>query len=379
MTQIIIATILAGGNREALIGAAIDSVIGFVDEILLVNTGPSAEVAVAQEFARNSGKVRTVRYPFGVFDCATARNFAIDSAAGRGATWVVMLDTDERLVVPEDVDVRAALAETDAECVMVFADAHGDDYAKARFLRVPSPTFARYEDPVHEDYRSPGSIVFMNRVKFVEVPKSADERKASAERVARIAREWLAREPQSARAWMHLGCALSSLGDTAEAARAFYRCAEHTKRPEEEAWASFREGGCRSDLGAHDIALDCAVHALALTPYIPEPAFLAAWATMRADRPYDALAWADMAIALGSMATMPRATPTTGAYRVAAAWWEGPWLVRAYALNALGLIDLRDHAIAMHEKARELRGAPMADAEKLELRARFDEDEAEGA
>lgn len=372
----IIATILAGGNREALIGAAIDSVIGFVDEVLLVNTGPSAERAVAQEFARNPGKVRTVRYPFGAFDCATARNFATDTAAGRGATWVVMLDTDERLVVPEDVDLRAALAATDAEVVMVFADGRGDDYAKARFLRVPSPSFARYEDPVHEDYRSPASIVFMNRVKFAEVPKSAEEQAASTARVERIAREWLEREPQCARAWMHLGCALAAQGELVAAAKAFFKCVAYTKRPEEEAWASFREGGCLSDLGDQDEALGAALHAAKLTPYIPEPAFLAAFASLKDGRPFDALAWADMAIALGSMATVPRVTPTTGAFRVAAAWWEGPWIVRAHALHELGLHELRDHAARMVEVAREKRGAPMSDAEKLEWRATFDEAEA---
>lgn len=376
MQQRIIVTILAGGNRENVIAGAIDSVIDFADEILLVNTGPSAGKACAQEFERNPKKVRTVRYPFGVFDCATARNFAVDVATDRHASWVCMLDTDERLVT-DGVDIRAALAETDAECVMVFADGQGNDYAKARFLRVPSPTFARYEDPVHEDYRSPGSIVFMNRVKFVELPKSPEALAATTRHIESVAREWIGREPKCARAWMHLACALSNQGKTLEARDAFFECAMLTKRPEEEAWAKFREGQCWTDLGHHDEALMCALDAAKLTPYIPEPLFLAAWAALKDGRPLDACAWADCAIALGSLATVPRVTPTTGAFRVAAAWWEGPWLVRAHALHELGLHELRDHAVRMIEAAREKRGAPMSDGEKLELRARFDEDSAE--
>jgi tetratricopeptide (TPR) repeat protein len=217
----------------------------------------------------------------------------------------------------------------------------------------------------------------MSRVRFVEVAKSPEEKAESVDRIARIAREWLDREPQCARAWMHLGCALAAKGEPESAGDAFDSCHAYSDRPEEKAWALFREGGCESDLGRQEAAIRCAVLAAQLTPYIPEPFFLAAFASLKADRPFDALAWADAAIALGSMATVPRVTPTTGAFRLAVAWWEGPWIVRAHALDALGLAELRDHATRMVETARELRGDPMTDAEELVWRTTFDASEAD--
>ena len=119
-TPKIVAVILAGGNREALIMGAVASLIGYVDEIVLMVTGPSAEAAVDTVLSHHVACPVTPDRRYYVhgdrFDCASARNAGLDAARERGADWILGLDTDERMIWG-DVDIHDALAHADADII----------------------------------------------------------------------------------------------------------------------------------------------------------------------------------------------------------------------------------------------------------------------
>jgi tetratricopeptide (TPR) repeat protein len=76
-------------NEEQFIGACIDSVRSFVDEIVVVDTGSTDRTV---ELARERG-ARVEHFEW-INDFAAARNYAVDAAI---SDWILMLDADEEL------------------------------------------------------------------------------------------------------------------------------------------------------------------------------------------------------------------------------------------------------------------------------------------
>src|SRR5687768_8592724 len=147
----IISTTLTGSNRE-IIADALRSVVDWVDWCLVIDTGISDDtLEIARAVVGDKLVVR--RFPWRD-DFAAARNFALDAAAETGASWAVMLDTDERIDLNEG-DIRVMLGGTDGSALYV---KHVDGtYGKERFFRLPAR--GHYAGPTHEAFIRDGNRV----------------------------------------------------------------------------------------------------------------------------------------------------------------------------------------------------------------------------
>ena len=130
----IVSTTLTGSNAD-IIGAALKSVVAYVDYCVVIDTGATDDTMnVAAEVA--GAKLRTAQFVW-CNDFAAARNFALEQATALGATWAVTVDTDERIIT----DRASAWKELDR-----FLDGVGEvrasdklgTYTKERFIRLPS-------------------------------------------------------------------------------------------------------------------------------------------------------------------------------------------------------------------------------------------------
>lgn len=364
---------LCGGKDRHLVAPeAALSIIDIVDHLILIRTEESADetIQVLLAMPELAGMCSVSEFP-GSFDfCCDGRNFALAEAArfceveseppASTSCWQVHIDTDERMQ-SNGLDIRQALAAVDCDVDAVLLRNDKGEYPKARFIRLPA--IGKWTSPFHEDYIGCESFVEMNIAKFSELPKSQEEQGEKMVTLERLSREWIEREPKLARVRMHLGNTLLYFRRYEEAAAEFIKCAELSEYDEERAWALFRAGECSNERGLHREAIKLCSESMATCPYFPEAPFLAAFAAYNAGRHFDALAWADVAIALGKTTQLARVLPTRTGFSLQVAHWEGPWRLRALALADLetafsgdpSIKQAREQAEQMAEKAEKER------------------------
>lgn len=84
------------GSSSDIIGDALLSAVGWVDRIVLIDTGiKDSTLKIAKKIVGNKLAIKTMTWPGSFSD---ARNKALQIAADEGGTWGVFLDTDERFV-----------------------------------------------------------------------------------------------------------------------------------------------------------------------------------------------------------------------------------------------------------------------------------------
>jgi glycosyltransferase involved in cell wall biosynthesis len=92
-------------NEAGRLGRCLESVAGFADELVVVDTGSSDDtVAVAEG---HGARVERIPWPG---DFAPARNQALEWVRG---SWVLVLDADEQLLEGAKEPLRALMAEPD--------------------------------------------------------------------------------------------------------------------------------------------------------------------------------------------------------------------------------------------------------------------------
>jgi tetratricopeptide (TPR) repeat protein len=87
------------------LGSCLESVAGFVDEAVVVDTGSVDDTAAVAE--RHGATVHRIAWPG---DFAPARNQALELVSG---DWVLVLDADERLLPEARAPLRALMAQPD--------------------------------------------------------------------------------------------------------------------------------------------------------------------------------------------------------------------------------------------------------------------------
>jgi glycosyltransferase involved in cell wall biosynthesis len=92
VTQPSVSACLIVKNEEKFLDGCLRSVVGHVDEIVVVDTGSSDR---SRDIARSHGAV-LLEFPWRD-DFAAARNFGLEAATG---DWILYIDADERLEVP---------------------------------------------------------------------------------------------------------------------------------------------------------------------------------------------------------------------------------------------------------------------------------------
>ncbi len=353
VTEKIVATILSG-NNEGIVADAVRSVIDWVDEILLIDTGiTDGTVGLVKELAGE--KFRQTQFIW-CNDFALARNTALEKAAARGATWALTIDTDERLVVdgfrmPDEL--RSLLAGEQQVLAWLVADRNGG-YAKERLIRVP--TKLQWKGRTHETLigASTRQRKVLSGVRFYEIAKTPEAFRRKLERDLVILQEETCEKPDNARWWYYLGQTLDGLQRRREAADAYRHCATLNGWAEEAAWACYQAAKCLCDLKEFRQAIETCAFGLARQPGSPELAWLAGFCCFQMGEHRNAIHWEQMAIALGNVEGAKAGERRIG-FRHLPGWYEGPYDVLRFVYRRLGMHDAARDAEETYKRALRMR------------------------
>ena len=332
------------GNNEALIGDAIQSVVGWVDQCLVIDTGVTdRSLEVARRVAGDKYVER--KFPW-VRDFSAARNFALDAAHELGADWAINVDTDERIELRGE-ELRQLCEKAPEGVLMMFDGTH--TYAKERVFRLPIRV--RYTGPTHEAYEAfKVGAKTLEKARFVELPKTPEEYRRKFERDVDILSEFTGKHPDSARYFYYLGDSLQNLGRQEEAVVAYRRCAALRGWNEESAWACYRCAEALLQLKRPRDAIDECAAGLARHAGIAELAWLAGFAAWQLGDAEQCVFWALMAVPMGQYKGNFKLARRIS-FRNPAALYEGPYDLLRFALRRLGDAAGADEAERHYQQA----------------------------
>jgi tetratricopeptide (TPR) repeat protein len=318
---------MLAGNSEAIAADAAASVIDFVDELCLIDTGITDDT-VGMVLNVAGDKLHVEKYTW-IDDFGDARNFAITCASERRATWAVTIDTDERLSF-SGYKTRTKLHQAlEASDVWLVPQQNGT-YAKERFIRIP--TDALWRGRVHEALCGVEERRTLPGCSFSEMPKTAASYSAKLERDLSVLLEEVAIHGDNPRWHYYLGQTLESLGETRRAIDAYDNCIMLDGWADESAWACYTAARCCSTLGEYKQAEKFCAAGMTRKPSMPELPWLAGWCCYKRGAYEDAIAWSGIAISVGGKT----ARHDSGMFVYSPAWWEAPYDVLRWAYKATG-------------------------------------------
>jgi tetratricopeptide (TPR) repeat protein len=355
--------ILAGGNREDKIGAAVESALGLVDTIILIDTD-AADAAIVVVRGMIGTRCVVVKLPDGMTSTSERRTFCLAVAHELGFDACILLDTDERLIWCDANEVWSEVErarEHGAYWCMTWNDLDaigGNSYPKARFFWLPA--VGRYDGIAHEAFvaNTPGAL--LKSVTFHEVPKTPSELEALTLSVAETMRTEIRKEPGNSRWHFYLADSLCHHGRFDEAIESFRTAALLTGWDEERDWSWYRIALIYGEQRRYAEAIE----ALQIGGVnIPEQAWYLAYCCHRSGQNDRAVYWAQKS---ARIAEEQRDRLRIGfSYRFAQ--FEGPFNVLDHAYRALGETKLADEAKRKTEEMIALRrsGLPCSVREKL--------------
>jgi tetratricopeptide (TPR) repeat protein len=350
----IAAAILSGGGREAWIGNAIASVLGFVDGVVFIRTDASADEAirVGVEICEKHGLAHNVIEfpgPYIKTSAADGRNLCLSYAHELGYGAVVLIDTDEELRV-HGVDVRKLIATSKRRVFETLSEGPLFPYPKDRFFKLPAT--GKFIGRLHEWYES-DELRQTTLVTFWEQPKSREDADARSMQMLEQCDEWIADEPDNFRPRMYRAECLASLGDYAAARPAFIDASPFATSADERGWMYVRAGMCDARCGNLAASEWTAIQGMAYAPHMPELAWLCAFAHHQMNNWRNALSWANMAIALGPSTNLAIGMPARSGFGYPPALGYAPWGIRRDALRALAEVSEGEAADRMRAAADE--------------------------
>lgn len=330
---------IANSQSKSVVGEALRSARGIVDKFLVLDTGLDSETLSAIETTTNEAPNYaqvTVSVPHAWTDFSSARNAALDFGRESGADWIIMLDTDERLVCPNPNKLSLALERATADMLLVRST--DGAYHKEKIFRASAIKRVRYTGPTHEvplggtqEELDPAVLTFW------ELPKNPDQLRAKFSRDVVMLADHVA-DPihaADARWWYYLGDSHAGLGEMDKAIACFTRCLELREaagQPSDEgAWAAFRAAEIYTGSDRHHECLALCARGLAMDAQTSELAWLASVASWRLGRSEQACAWAVMSAAMGRHQGF---APKRYGFTRQDALWENPYDVLRYALPA---------------------------------------------
>lgn len=330
--MLLCAVILAGGNRESVIGGAIGSVSSVVDHFAIIDTGESANAAVA--VAREMLGDRCTVFEFKEeFDCATARNFGLDCAGSLGSEWALMLDTDERIVGKIE-DIPRFLREI-KQNVALLNDAAWS-YNKTKFVRLPRK--GSWQGFPHEAFVTDEAGALPMWLSFRELPRTPEEEQVRAQWIELQCRKGLERDPGNARLHFYRADSLSVLGQLDGAVVEFLEASRLSKWADEIDWCHYRTARIRYAQGRHADALNVC---FASSMRTPELLWFSAVCSATLDNATNALVLAARA---AETAEKQRTFERMG-FCERYAWFEGPHEVMSWVFKATGDTEREQEAI----------------------------------
>lgn len=337
-------------SREDEIAGALRSVVDHVDRVLVVDTGASDRTLErAKDVAGDKMTVERHRW----VDFSAARNVGLEAAERLGASWVLIVDSDERLDFGK-TDLRDALRRTKDD--VLFIETADGSYPKEKLVRANRNV--RFVGPTHEAVIG-GARGVLRGATFSELPKSFAQLALKFERDLHLLEAYSNEHPGDPRWHLYLGMTYEGLERLEEAAAAYERCAELRKTGVEAAWSRFKQAEVLSELGRHGAAIQAAARGLAADASYAECAWIAAHASLARGRKDQAASWAHMAVSIGYYAGngVERIH-----FRYLPALYELPYEVLRSALPT---------ATHRAEAARHFRAAKLA---RIRSGMRFDDD-----
>lgn len=209
-------------DEAAVIDACLASLVGVVDEIVVVDTG-----------SRDDTVERARRYPVSLHsfawadDFSAARNFAIAQASG---DWILYIDADERLELPAP-DVWARAIGDDGKLgwrVRLYPRVGWTAYAELRLFR--NDPRIRFRGVIHEGVHAAIAEVRKTDPRDIGLCEIAlrhvgyeGSQQHKVPRNLGLLRAYLADHPDRSYCWWHLGETLLLAGDEDEAIAAWRR------------------------------------------------------------------------------------------------------------------------------------------------------------
>ena len=223
-------------NEEKFIAGCLDSIAGRVDEIVIVDTGSTDETL---NIIKRYDVV--LLYREWRDDFAWARNEGLAAATG---DWILYIDADERLILPEGVPLNSGLDVPGAMAARVRfrPRLNVTPFREHRLIR--NDPRLRFRGAMHETFMTALSeLVLENGAQIVDSPAEilhlgyeGDQSHKHARNLP-LLRAAIAREPRRLYYWHHLVMTLEAIGAndeaTATAAEAAKRIATTSLTPPE--------------------------------------------------------------------------------------------------------------------------------------------------
>jgi glycosyltransferase involved in cell wall biosynthesis len=203
-------------DESAFIEDCLRSLVGNVDEIVLVDTGSRDNtVEIARRYP-----IKLHHFPW-CDDFSAARNHALAQASGE---WILYIDADERLEIPDHDAFARAISDGGkvAWQVRLHPRVGWTAYSELRLFR--SDPRIRFHGVIHERiHPDVETVARADRleigtcdVRLHHVGYESDQRHKNSRNIP-LLRDYLARDPDRLFCWWHLGECLRLAGD-AEAA-----------------------------------------------------------------------------------------------------------------------------------------------------------------
>ncbi len=339
---------MLSGNSQSIVAAAVESVIPWVDELCLIDTGITDNTI--HRVATIAGeKFHLASFPW-CNDFAAARNAAFSVAQRRAANWALTIDTDERLRFPGCADHgqlhQALNADSTVQAWTVLAE--NGSYGKERFIRLP--TSLQWHGRTHETLTSadPFRRRRLDGCHFWEIGKTANEQHHKLLRDLQILLEETTAEPLNSRWWYYLGQTYERLKEFHQAIEAFDRCFRLDGWPEESAWACYAAARCLVALGEYRAAEEYCGLGMTRQPASAELPWLAGWCCFQRGALQQSVTWCKLAIVLGRDVH----SESSFVFRHVPAWFEGPYDVLRHVFRELGTDQDADNAEQDYQAAK---------------------------
>ena len=268
-------------DSESL-GNALRSVQGFVDEIIIVDTGKEPIKVIANgrqkteshEVFSDFGKVKLVPFKW-TNDFAAARNFSFEQATGDVILWI---DSDDIVKNPENLPALAKQI-TDGKCDWIYLeyvyqkDDSGNVLATHWKPRLMRKGTGHWVGNVHEDFTNDSVVKQMQDKEFgvrvvIEHESNEKHRVASAHRNLEIQLEEISRDGDKVdpRTLYYTGLSYQALGNFEEAIKYFLKHIKVSGSKEDKYWSAYRVGLCLHILGRYDEAVTVLLDTLKSAP-----------------------------------------------------------------------------------------------------------------
>jgi tetratricopeptide (TPR) repeat protein len=211
-------------DEERFLDGCLRSIVDHVDEIVVVDTGSrDRTLDIAKQYDAHIVERAWVD------DFAAARNWALDAATGE---WVLYIDADERLSVPDGVDVRAMVGDTGtvAYSLLFQPRVNFTPYRELRIFR--NDPRIRFEGVIHESMhpalervrKEDGLAIKDSPLRITHLGYEGDVSRKHKRNLP-LLKEAVREQPRRIYLWQQVGEIHAAAGERDEAVAAFRQAA----------------------------------------------------------------------------------------------------------------------------------------------------------